>query len=128
MIPKLTFTAFVAFWASVATLLALSALTPESVAEQAQDGGAEESAESLPEVDAASLAQHGSLDDCWMAIEGKVYDFTNYVSQHPTPPFVLEPWCGREATEGMRTKGYGRDHSPAAWAMMEAYQVGVYVD
>lgn len=125
MIPKLTFTAFVAFWASVATLLALSALTPASVAEQ---GVAEEPTDSLPEIDAATLAQHGSLDDCWMAIEGKVYDLTNYVPQHPTPPFVIEPWCGREATEGMRTKGYGRDHSPTAWAMLEPYQVGAYVD
>lgn len=125
MIPKLTFTAFVAFWASVATLLTLWALTPASVAEQ---GVAEEKAAGLPDIDAATLARHASLDDCWMAIEGKVYDFTNYVPQHPTPPFVIEPWCGREATEGMRTKGYGRDHSPAAWAMMESYVIGTFID
>ena len=120
MIPKLTFAAFVAFWASVATVLTLSALAPQTVAE--------EGAETLPEIDAATLAEHASLDSCWMAIEGKVYDFTNYVPQHPTPPFVMEPWCGREATEGMRTKGYGRDHSPAAWAMMEPYLIGTFVD
>jgi hypothetical protein len=120
VIPKLTFAAFVAFWASVVTVLTLSALAPDSIAEETGDA--------LPEIDAATLAEHGSLDNCWMAIEGKVYDFTNYVPQHPTPPFVLEPWCGKEATEGMRTKGYGRDHSPAAWAMMEPYLVGIYVD
>jgi cytochrome b involved in lipid metabolism len=120
VIPKLTFAALVAFWASVATILALSALTPQSIAEEADTA--------LPEIDAAELAEHSSLEDCWMAIEGKVYDFSDYVPQHPTPPFVLEPWCGREATEGMRTKGYGRDHSAAAWASMEPYQVGVYAD
>lgn len=120
MIPRLTFAAFVAFWASVATILTLSSLTPRSLAE-ADDA-------SLPEIDAATLAEHSSLEDCWMAIEGTVYDFTDYVPQHPSPPFVLEPWCGREATEGMRTKGYGRDHSPAAWAAMESYRIGVYTD
>lgn len=119
MIPKLTFAAFVAFWASVATVLALSALAPDSVASDTDE---------LPEIDAETLAEHASLDDCWMAIEGKVYDFTDYIPKHPTPPSIMAPWCGREATEGMRTKGYGRDHSPAAWAMMDDYLIGTYVD
>ena len=60
-----------------------------------------------------------------MAIEGYVYDFTSYIPHHPTPAAILTPWCGREATEGMRTKGYGRDHTPAAWSMMSEYLVGV---
>ncbi len=119
MIARVTFAAFVAFWASVATLLALSALAPASVADERHD---------LREIDAEELAEHASLESCWMAIEGKVYDFTDYIPEHPTPPSVMEPWCGREATEGMRTKGYGRDHSPAAWAMMEDYLIGVFVD
>lgn len=112
---KLVLAAFTAFWSVVGTLLAVSALLPTPQA-TAQD---EERSITLEE-----LASHDQQDDCWMAIAGKVYDFSAYVPSHPAPPGVMTPWCGKEATEGMRTKGYGRDHSPAAWALMETYVVG----
>jgi cytochrome b involved in lipid metabolism len=112
---KLTYTAFVAFWSSVVTLLGVAVLAPDRVVD-AQEG--------LPVYTLEDLAGHDSTDSCWMAIDGRVYDITDYVPMHPTPPDVLRPWCGREATEGMRTKGYGRDHSPAAWAMLDDYVIG----
>ncbi|MEY6432183.1 cytochrome b5-like heme/steroid binding domain-containing protein [Thioalkalicoccus limnaeus] len=70
------------------------------------------------------VAEHDTLDSCWMAIEGQVYDVTRQIPIHPTTPDVLEPWCGREATEGMRTRGQDEDHSPAAWAMLQIYRIG----
>lgn len=112
---KLTFAAFIAFWASVITLAALHWVTPEPPEIPVSD---------LPEYSLADVAEHDSLDGCWMAIEGKVYDFTDYIPEHPAPERVMTAWCGSEATEGMRTKGYGRDHSPTAWAMMEPYLIG----
>lgn len=113
---RLTFAGFVAFWAFVATLLALAALEPETAS--AGD-------ESVVAYTLADVAQHGGQDSCWMAIDGKVYDLTGYLDRHPTPASVLLTWCGRDATIGMRTKGYGRDHSPAAWASLEQYALGV---
>ncbi len=114
---QLVYTIFVAFWASILTIAALDALAPDARAGTPDTG--EETSYTLAEV-----AEHDELDDCWMAIEGKVYDFTDYIEQHPTPPDVLEPWCGTEATEGMRTKGYGSDHSERAWQMAEQYLLG----
>lgn len=111
---KLVYTAFVAFWAGVASLLAVNALVPPPAV------AAQEKAYTLTEV-----AKHASLDDCWLAIEGAVYDVTAYVPNHPAPPTVLADWCGKEATEGMQTKGYGRPHSHMAWEMLETYRVGV---
>ncbi|QIB64549.1 cytochrome b5 domain-containing protein [Kineobactrum salinum] len=111
---KLCYSAFIAFWSSVGTLVALQALATDPVA-----AGEGRAAISLDE-----LAAHKNEEDCWMAIEGKVYDVSAYLPKHPTPAAVLLPWCGREATEGMRTKGYGRDHSPVAWGMLEDYLVG----
>ena len=123
---KVVFATFVAFWSSIATIATLNAMGPtETPAAAGQDkaNATEASGYTLQQV-----AEHATLDDCWMAIDGAVYDFTGYVPNHPTPAFVLEQWCGKEATEGMRTKGYGRDHSPAAWAMMEEYRVGALVE
>lgn len=110
---KLAFSAFVAFWACVMTLVVTDALV--SASPEADD---------VPVFTLAQVAEHAAEDDCWMAIEGKVYDITSYVPQHPAPRSVITPWCGRDATEGMRTKGYGRDHSPAGWALLEQYLIG----
>lgn len=114
---QLTYSIFVAFWASALTIAGLDAMTP--TADASAGSGSEGATYTLAEV-----GEHDSLDDCWMAIEGRVYDFTDYIEQHPTPPSVLEPWCGTEATEGMRTKGFGRDHSQRAWDMAERYRIG----
>lgn len=113
------FAAFVAFWSAIGTLLSVAALLPTPSA-TAQEAAAVITLE--------ELAAHDQAEDCWMAIEGKVYDFSAYLPTHPAPPVVMTPYCGKEATEGMRTKGYGRDHSPAAWAMMDEYLVGTLAD
>ena len=118
---KTLFALFVAFWASVATIAALYALS-NGLGIEATDP------DKLPGFTLAEVAEHDSLDSCWMAIEGRVYDFTKYIPDHPTPPRIMEVWCGREATEGMRTKGIGRDHSPAAWAMMRPYLIGELIE
>lgn len=117
---KLCYSAFVAFWSSIATLLALQAVaTDETPPAAAADASV---------ISLEALAAHNSETDCWMAIEGKVYNLTDYLPKHPTPASMLLPWCGKEATEGMRTKGYGRDHSPMAWEMLNAYEVGTLAD
>lgn len=116
---KLCYSAFVAFWSSIATLLALQAVATDE-APDTQAGSAVISQE--------ELAVHNSEADCWMAIEGKVYNLSDYLPKHPTPASMLVPWCGKEATEGMRTKGYGRDHSPMAWEMLQTYEVGTLAD
>jgi len=113
---KITYTVFVAFWASVLTLLSVYWLGP---APADGDGAAIHDAHTLEQV-----GMHAAVDDCWVAIEGNVYDLGNYIPQHPTPPSVIGAWCGRDATEGMRTKNYGRDHSAQAWAQLEKYLIG----
>lgn len=115
---KFCYSAFIAFWSSIATLLAVQVMATDP-----QEGGEGTATYTLEQV-----AEHAGEGDCWMVIEGKVYDISDYVPKHPTPPTVLLPWCGKEATEGMRTKGYGRDHSPVAWDMLDAYQIGILTE
>lgn len=61
------------------------------------------------------VAKHGFESDCWMSIEGKVYDVTSYLTVHPAPPRILIELCGKDASEGWRTKGKkGKAHSRKA--------------
>lgn len=122
---KLVYTVFIAFWAAIATLLAVDMLAPgkETPASAPDTADPEQTAGSAG-YSLDVVAEHDTLDDCWMAIEGVVYDLTDYVPRHPAAPSVLEPWCGREATVGMRTKGDSADHSARAWRMLERYRIG----
>lgn len=83
----------------------------------------------LAEYTLSDLAEHDHEDSCWLAIEGGVYDVTEFLPMHPTPAAVVLPSCGGEATEDMRTKG-GREeeHSSAAWQLLENYQIGVLAE
>jgi len=46
----------------------------------------------------AEVAQHDNKADCWIAIEGLVYDVTSYVGRHPGGNEILLG-CGKEATD-----------------------------
>lgn len=78
----------------------------------------------------AELARHDRSDDCWIAIDGTVYDVSDYAARHPAEPEALNVWCGREASEAYRTKGLpggGRPHSARADAMLPRYRIGTLV-
>ena len=120
---RFMFASFVAFWSSVLSIWAYAALAA-GAAEDSMHAAPSAGAEQTRRISAEELARHNSPDDCWMAIDGVVYDFTDYIPEHPTPPSVMTAWCGKEATEPYRTKGYGRPHSPAADAMLPEYRLG----
>ena len=77
-------------------------------------------------ISAEELASHTRPDHCWMAIRGSVYDITNYIPDHPSRPEIIQPWCGKEATEAYETKTKGRKHSEAADKMLPAYRIGTF--
>lgn len=76
----------------------------------------------------AEISSHDREDDCWIAIENRVYDITAYLPDHPAEPEILLPWCGKEATQAWLTKNKGRPHSPRASQLLEKYRVGNRLD
>ena len=72
----------------------------------------------------AEVAGHGREDDCWMVINGQVYDITSYLPDHPSNPELILPWCGKEATQAWQTKGKGRPHSSRADQLLVEYRIG----
>ncbi len=115
-INKTAYTSFVAFSAAIATLVVTGMLAGPSNATENRSGD--------DTISKDELADHDSRDSCWKAIDGKVYDVTDYIPDHPSPEDVMLEWCGKDATEGWHDKGGGRPHSPVAGRMLEEYLIG----
>lgn len=63
----------------------------------------------------AEIAKHNSEADCWIIINGKVYDVTSYLQSHPGGADQITPYCGENATAAYDTKGgRGNPHSSLA--------------
>jgi predicted heme/steroid binding protein len=79
----------------------------------------------LPSYTLDEIAKHNQANDCWMAIEGQVYDVTSFIPQHPGGRAILEG-CGKDATELFNTRpmGSGTAHSERARAMHPDYLIG----
>ncbi len=73
----------------------------------------------------ADVARHATQFDCWMAIEGKVYDVTSYVGKHPGGKAILRG-CGKDATVLFNTRpdGPGTPHPPEARQILQQFYVG----
>jgi cytochrome b involved in lipid metabolism len=70
------------------------------------------------------VATHNREKDCWMAIEGQVYNVTNYLPSHPSDPAIVLPWCGKEASLAWQTKSVGRPHTTFAVSILRTYAIG----
>ena len=40
------------------------------------------------------LSQHDSVNDCWVAYSGKVYDISSYLPKHPGSASAISSFCG----------------------------------
>ena len=55
------------------------------------------------------LALHNTAQDCWSTVNGKVYDLTEFVSQHPGGSDKIEQICGRDGTSAFNGEHRGDD-------------------
>jgi cytochrome b involved in lipid metabolism len=71
------------------------------------------------------ISKHGTANDCYMAINGKVYDVTSFFGSHPGGDPNLLMGCGKDATSAFETKGgNGADHSQRAYKLLAQYYIG----
>ncbi|KAH2184238.1 hypothetical protein KXW61_001269 [Aspergillus fumigatus] len=49
--------------------------------------------------DAAEVAKHNTPDSCWVILYGKVYDVTDFLSEHPGGAKIILKLAGKDATE-----------------------------
>ncbi|KAI3452914.1 hypothetical protein Pfo_009577 [Paulownia fortunei] len=65
-------------------------------------------------------SQHNTNDDCWVVIDGKVYDVSSYLDEHPGGDDVLLRATGKDATDEFEDAG----HSKTARELMEQFFIG----
>ncbi|CAK9056096.1 Cytochrome b2 [Durusdinium trenchii] len=46
----------------------------------------------------SEVARHNKPHDCWVALNGTVYDLTDFLTQHPEQRNAILAWAGRDAT------------------------------
>ncbi|XP_027360489.1 cytochrome b5 [Abrus precatorius] len=63
---------------------------------------------------------HSTKDDCWIVVDGKVYDVTQYLDDHPGGDDVILGATGKDATDEFEDAG----HSKSARELMEQYCIG----
>ncbi|KAG8371735.1 hypothetical protein BUALT_Bualt13G0119000 [Buddleja alternifolia] len=68
----------------------------------------------------AEVSEHNTNKDCWLLIDGKVYDVTKFLEDHPGGDEVLVTATGKDATDDFEDVG----HSTSAKAMLEEFYVG----
>lgn len=50
----------------------------------------------------AEVAQHATREDCWLILDGSVYNVTAYLPDHPGGPESIIGACGSDATAGFQ--------------------------
>lgn len=66
------------------------------------------------------LEDHKDVDDCWIAINGSVYDVTEYVRIHPGGRWIILNYAGGDATEGYMKQM----HSEVADGLLKEFYIG----
>lgn len=75
----------------------------------------------------ADISAHKTKEDCWMAIEGKVYDVTPVTSsgKHPGGEVIMTG-CGTDATKLFNARpGKGTPHSAMTKSNLTNFEIGV---
>lgn len=73
-----------------------------------KSGTAAESGPSSGTITMADVATHNSPNDCWSAIDGKVYNLTDWIGRHPGGSVVITSICGKDGSAGFNSQHQGQ--------------------
>lgn len=66
------------------------------------------------------MSLHKSEESCWIVLNGKVLDVTDYLEEHPGGVNKIMEWAGRDATKAFKEA----NHSMDAIQTSEKYFIG----
>ena len=73
----------------------------------------------------SDVAKHSQKSDCWMIIDGHIYNISSYFGSHPGGDAALEKYCGSDASLAFSSKDKtpATAHSADARALLQQYLV-----
>ena len=69
----------------------------------------------------ADVAKHAGASSCWSTINGKVYDLTSWIDEHPGGPEDILSICGSDGSAAFNAQ-HGGERQPAA--MLATFYIG----
>ena len=90
---------------------------------KAPNGQVEEIVPKLKQFTLKEVAQHCTVDSCWMVVFDKVYDLTDFIEYHPGGYEIMLEYGGTDATNAFNEK----PHTIDAAVMLEKYLIGELV-
>lgn len=70
----------------------------------------------------AEVEQNNTPESCWTVIEGRVYDITSFISQHPGGAGAISSICGQDGTTEFQGQA---SHSSSATQQLESLYIGI---
>ena len=67
----------------------------------------------------SDVASHNTAKDLWVVYDGKVYDLSAFVHQHPGGSAILVKQAGRDMTAA-----FDAQHGPIERSMLQMYYIG----
>lgn len=72
----------------------------------------------------SEIAKHNAANDCWIIVQGSVYNVTQYLQLHPGGSDRIIPFCGQDATSAYVTQDGKGSHSPQAYNDLSQLKLG----
>ncbi|KAF8151926.1 fatty acid-2 hydroxylase [Mycena galopus ATCC 62051] len=74
---------------------------------------------------AEDVATRKTQSSCWLSRQGKVYNVTKFLTDHPGGDDIILKYAGKDVDGVMAGKeGESHDHSESAYEMLAEYQIG----
>lgn len=79
----------------------------------------------IPSYTLTDVSQHTIPTDCWLILEDKIYNVSNFAEKHPGGEAVYRG-CGQDATTLFETRpmGSGTPHSDKARSLLPNFFIG----
>lgn len=72
---------------------------------------------------AEDVATHTTASSCWVSREGKVYDVSGFINDHPGGDDLILAHAGKDIGDIMNDK-LEHEHSDSAYSMLDEYVIG----
>ncbi|GFZ97327.1 cytochrome b5 domain-containing protein [Nesterenkonia alkaliphila] len=73
----------------------------------------------------AEVAEHDDAGSCWAAVEGRVYDLTDWIDEHPGGPTRITQLCGTDATQQFANQHRGQERPTE---QLSEFEIGILQD